>query len=56
MLDGSVKCQEAARESFERWSTVKEKQVWLAEEGSGQCQSHPPASGEGFGGIVLPFL
>ena len=42
--------------SFAEWSTVEEEQVWLAEERSGQCQSHPPTPREGFGGIVLPFF
>lgn len=41
---------------IKRSFTVKEKQVWLAEERSGQRQSHPPTSREGFGGIMLPFF
>ena len=34
MLDGSVKFQQAAGKSLKKWSTVKEKKVWLAKERS----------------------
>ena len=55
ILDGSTRCKQASR-MFAYMLTIKEKKIWLAEECSGQGQSHSPSSREGLSCKVLPLF